>query len=187
VTSTGLISLDEFVAAVLGYSEGDFPIEPMTRLLTQARVRDTDVARYAQREDGATYSRVLIHRTPEIEILALVWSANGATPIHDHAGQRCWMVAHSGVFVIEDYRQVAGSRAPGHAVVEHVRTTENVSVGMPDVRYDSDRDIHRVSVAPGSDGAVSLHVYAKPYTSCLIFDEAGRSAREMRVDTFSPF
>ena len=185
--SAGVISLDEFVATILGFAGDGFAPEPITRLLTEARVRDADLTRYTALRPEREYNRVLIHRTPEIEILALTWAKGGATPIHDHAGQRCWMVAHSGLFVVEDYRQVAGTRAPGYAVVERTATTPNVAVGMPDFRSDRERDIHRVSLAPECERAVSLHVYAKPYTSCLIFDEASREASEMRVDSFSPF
>ncbi len=183
----GAVSIDEFVAAVLGFAADDFAIEPMTQLLTQARLRDSEMARYVHEDANGEYARVLIHRTPDVEILALTWPKGSATPIHDHAGQRCWMVAHSGLFVIDDFRQVAGRRAPGHAVVERTKTTQNVAVGMPDFRYESDRDIHRVSVAPQCERAVSLQIYARPYNSCLIFDEGSRTAREMRVDTLSPF
>lgn len=185
--TSATISLDEFVASVLGMATGDFETEPMMRLLTEARVKEADLARYVSADPGPEYRRMLIHRTPEIEILALTWSKGSATPIHDHAGQRCWMVAHSGVFVVDDYRQVAGTRAPGHAVVERIATIPNVSVGMPDFRYESDRDIHRVSLAPDCESAISLHIYARPYASCLVFNEETRRASEMRVDSYAPF
>lgn len=185
--NSALISLDEFVAAVLGLATGGFETEPMMRLLTDARVREADLAHYSSNDPGPDYKRILIHRTPEVEILALTWAKRSATPIHDHAGQRCWMVAQSGVFVVDDYRQVAGTRAPGRAVVERVATIPGVTIGMPDFRYESDRDIHRVSLAPHCERAISLHVYAKPYTSCLIFDEERGEASEMRVDSYAPF
>ncbi len=181
------ISLSEFVASVIRLGGGGFETEPMMRLLSEARVFDRDVTPYVREDPEGGYTRTLIHRTPEFEILALTWPKGSTTPIHDHAGQRCWMVAHSGVFVVEDYRQIAGTREPGYAVVEKIATLPNITVGMPDFRYESDRDIHKVSVAPGCEGAVSLHVYAKPYTSCLIFDDAARTARSMRSDTYSPF
>jgi cysteine dioxygenase len=176
-----LVTLDDFIAAALRLSDGDFEVEPMTRLMTQARLRDDDLARFL-RFDPDRYTRSLIHRAEEVEILALAWPAGSATPIHDHAGQRCWMVAQSGVFVVDDYRQIAGVRAPGHAVVEHLGTTLGVTIGMPDYRGEGERDIHRVRVAPESAGAVSIHVYARPYTSCLMFDEVAREAREIPMD-----
>ncbi len=157
------------------------------RLLQEARLADADLQPYVNGTGSQAYQRVLIHRTPEVEILALTWNRNGATPIHDHAGQRCWMVAHSGVFIVDDYRQIAGERAPGHAVVERIGTTPNVTVGMPDFRYERGRDIHRVRLDESCRHAVSIHVYARPYTSCLVFDEAERRARELPLVAFSPF
>lgn len=175
MASVAPVSLDAFVSAVLRIARDDFAPEPMTRLLTEARLRDEDVLEHL-RFDPERYTRHLIHRTDDVEILALAWPKESATPIHDHAGQRCWMVAQSGVFVVDDYRQVAGVREPGYAVVEHVATTPSVTIGMPDFRQPGEHDIHRVRLAPGCARAVSIHVYAKPYSSCLIFDEASRRA-----------
>jgi predicted metal-dependent enzyme (double-stranded beta helix superfamily) len=175
------IPLDEFVASVVWISQDDFGTEPMTRLLTEARLEDAEVLRHL-RFDPDRYTRHLIYGTDAVEVLALAWPKGSATPIHDHAGQRCWMVAQSGVFVVDDYRQIAGTRAPGYAVVEQVRTIQNVTIGMPDFRAPGDRDIHRVALAPGCDRAVSIHIYAKPYHSCLIFDEATKEAQELAMD-----
>lgn len=173
------ISLHDFVETVRRLATGGFAAEPMTRLLTEARLHDDDLKPFLHFA-GADYTRNLIYHSDEVEILALCWPRNSATPIHDHSGQRCWMVAHSGIFTVDDYRQIAGERAPGRAVVERLLTTPNVTVGMPDYR-SGDRDIHRVSLAPDCASAISIHVYAKPYTSCLIFDEAAKQAREMRL------
>jgi hypothetical protein len=177
----GTITLDAFVASALRISEGDFATEPMTRLLSEARLDDDEILRHL-RFDAERYTRHLIHRTDTVEILALAWPKHSATPIHDHAGQRCWMVAHSGVFVVDDYRQVAGSRQPGYAVVEPVRTVDNVTIGMPDFRGPGERDIHRVRLASDCDRAISIHIYARPYASCLIFDETAREAREIPMN-----
>ncbi len=175
------VSLDTFVAAVLRIAQDDFATTPMMRLLTEARLPDEAVLR-CLRFDEERYTRHLIHRTSDVEILALAWPKESATPIHDHAGQRCWMVAHCGSFVVDDYRQVAGARKPGYAVVEQIATTAGVTVGMPDYRHRGDRDIHRVALTPGCDRAVSIHIYAKPYSSCLIFDEDSKQAREIPMN-----
>ena len=173
------ISMHDFIETVRRLATDGFATEPMTRLLTQTRLHDDDLKPFLHFVAGG-YTRTLIYRNDEVEVLALCWPHDSATPIHDHAGQRCWMVAHSGIFTVDDYRQISGARAPGRAVVERLFTTPNVTIGMADFR-DTERDIHRVSVSRDCERAVSIHVYAKPYTSCLIFDEAARQAREMRL------
>lgn len=181
MTSASQGSLHDFVSTVVALARGDFPSEPMTRLLTEARVRGEDLAPYVVLGGGSEYARALIHRTDEVEILAMTWPKGSATPIHDHAGQRCWMVATSGMFFVEDYRQIAGVREPGYAVVEKLGAAWRMPVGLPDFRSERERDIHRVLVAPDCELAVSLHVYARPYTTCLVFDEAERRARELHL------
>lgn len=181
MASLAPLSVESFVSAALRIAADDFPTEPMTRLLAEARISDDGLLADLH-FDPERYTRHLLHRTDTVEILALAWPEGSATPIHDHAGQRCWMVAQIGNFVIDDYRQVAGVRAPGYAVVEQVASTENVTIGMPDFREPGERDIHRVRLAPGCKRAVSLHVYAKPYSSCLIFDENAKEARTIAMD-----
>ncbi len=66
------------------------------------------------------------------------------------------MVAHTGAFVIDDYRQISGKRAAVQATLEHLTTMPNVTLGMPDFRYGNERDIHRVAVSPEYDRAVSI-------------------------------
>lgn len=181
MASAAPVSLDAFVASVLRIAQDDFATEPMTRLLAEARFADQELLQHL-RFHPERYTRHLIHRTDDVEILALAWPKESTTPIHDHAGQRCWMVAQSGVFVVDDYRQVAGARRPGYAVVERVTTTPDVTIGMPDFREPGERDIHRVRLAPGCDRAVSIHIYARPYSSCLIFDESAKEAHEIKMD-----
>lgn len=179
--SVSPVSLKEFVSTVVELARDGFDPEPMTRLLTETRVRGDDLARYIVRGEEAEYTRTLVHRTDDVEILAMTWPKGSGTPIHDHGGQRCWMVAASGLFIMEEFRRVSGGRTPGHAVVERVGEATSLVVGKPDFRHGPDHDIHRVLVAPDCELAVSLNVYARPYSACLVFDEHEKTAREIHL------
>ncbi len=116
------------------------------------------------------YTRNLVYADAHFELMVLVWDQDATTAIHDHAGQHCWFTALSGTFDLQNYRRVSGGRAPGAARIAPAETLRGVSIGEPDYRH-GDSDIHRVAVAPGCEQAISLHVYANPLATCLVFDE----------------
>ena len=56
---------------------------------------------------------------------------------------------------------------------------ERAPVGCVDLQQGEDA-IHRVS-NPFDQRAVSLHVYSRPYDSCLAYDVEAQTAREMQL------
>ena len=46
--------------------------------------------------DAAGYTRNLVHRCEAFELLLLAWDVGQESPIHDHAGQQCWMAVVDG-------------------------------------------------------------------------------------------
>jgi cysteine dioxygenase len=55
------------------------------------------------------YARTLIHRDDAFELLVLSWAPGSRAPLHDHAGQDCWLVPLAGAFDLDDYAIVAAS------------------------------------------------------------------------------
>ncbi|HEY2744828.1 MAG TPA: cysteine dioxygenase family protein, partial [Polyangia bacterium] len=49
------------------------------------------------------YARTLLYRCDAFELIVLTWAAGSASPIHDHAGQDCWMVPLAGELALDDY------------------------------------------------------------------------------------
>ncbi len=121
------------------------------------------------------YTRTLLYREERFELLLLAWGSGSGSPIHDHAGQRCWLLPIAGRFALDDFALRAGGKEPGHAHVE--RTGARVLRQAELDHREGEAELHRVAVPAGCDGAVSLHVYAKPIVSCLVFDEARQRCR----------
>ena len=115
------------------------------------------------------YTRNLIHRDEVFEMLALCWDEGTASPIHNHSGQDCWFLVQEGQFCLEGYQILEGGLEPGVARLEHVSSLHRVSLGALDHRGPL-KDIHRVTVSHGNPRAVSIHVYAKPFDDCLVYD-----------------
>lgn len=125
------------------------------------------------------YTRNLIYRDDVFELIALCWEPQSASPIHNHSGQLCWLSIQRGALRLENFRSLDGP-GPG----DGIRLVPNGGVdrapaGVLDLQQ-GDQGIHRVS-NPFDERAVSLHVYSRPYDTCLYYDPAARTSREMRL------
>ncbi len=118
-----------------------------------------------------TYTRTCVYSDENFEMLLLNWAPGAASPIHDHGGQRCWMLVLAGQLEIEDFVRLDAGDVEGYA---HVKEggTHLLAAGGVDAR--SGRfDLHRVSSMPGIS-AVSLHVYSGPLRRYSVYDALRR-------------
>ena len=122
------------------------------------------------------YTRNLIFRDETFELLALCWDEASYSPIHNHSGQDCWFLVQEGQFCLEGYKAIEGGDCPGLARLEHVDSQHKICPGALDHRGPL-RDIHQVKVSRGNPRAVSIHVYAKPFDDCLVYDLKNNECR----------
>ena len=129
------------------------------------------------------YTRNLIYRDEIFELLALCWEPHTESPIHNHAGQLCWLSIQTGELRLENFTSLDGP-GPGSNIrlVPH-GGIERAPKGILDLQQ-GDQAIHRVS-NPFNERAVSLHVYSRPFDTCIAYDLAGNTAREMRLQYHS--
>src|SRR5216683_3564483 len=125
------------------------------------------------------YTRNLIYRDDLFELLALCWEPRTDSPIHNHSGQLCWLSVQQGELCLENFTSLDGP-GPG----DEIRLVPNggvprAPIGCLDLQQ-GDNAIHRVA-NPFDERAVSLHVYSRPFDTCLAYDLAARTSREMRL------
>jgi cysteine dioxygenase len=129
------------------------------------------------------YTRNLIYRDPIFELIALCWEPGTQSPIHNHSGQLCWLSIQTGALRLENFTSLDGP-GPG----DNIRLVPNggidrAGVGCLDLQQ-GENAIHRVS-NPFAERAISLHVYSLPFDTCLAYDPAARTSREMRLQYHS--
>jgi cysteine dioxygenase len=124
------------------------------------------------------YARTLIHRDDAFELLVLAWTPGSCAPLHDHAGQDCWLLPLAGAFDLDDYALLDGQRH--HAWLTPLRA-RRLGVGEID-RRDEHEPVH--AVTPVTPLALSLHLYARPIDRCRVFDlqRSTWSWRRLRYD-----
>ena len=125
------------------------------------------------------YGRKRIAQTDDMEIALLCWASDATTPIHDHGGVGCWTAAQLGSFAVTSFSLHALDVDAGLASLSIARTDEAI---IEEIDRDCRTMIHRVSVTPGCERAVSVHVYRNPIGDYLEYDfERSRVARRSMV------
>jgi cysteine dioxygenase len=179
-----------------------FERDPITRDRVLGFCRETEVGRrsldpYAHfRADS--YTRNLIYRDDQIEVMALCWSPGQRTVIHTHNGQLGWMTVSQGAVAVVNYKWL-GCNAPGNQNVAGLdclagateldleqREVQECFPGGPVNTVDKEQTIHQV-VVQGREPALSLHIYSRPIDSCVAFDLQNHRCYRRQLSFFSRY
>jgi len=121
------------------------------------------------------YSRNLVHRCDGFELLLLCWGVGHASPIHDHAGQQCFMAILDGEFEEVHYDE---PRDAASAPMASGRVRRFTAGGVAYIHDDI--ALHLIRPVPGTRG-VTLHLYADAIDTCRVFDPASGHATPVEV------
>jgi predicted metal-dependent enzyme (double-stranded beta helix superfamily) len=130
--------------------------EPLRRFLQQAPVDPDSLSPYLN-WNRQHYTRNLIDRTPLYELMAICWEVGQASSVHNHRDQNCWMAVPIGRLQVENF----------HLVHQDLHPTDPV---------------HRV-VNPEEFNAraVSLHVYSRPFDTCVVYSPEQGTCGEIKL------
>jgi|SRR5690348_350836 len=122
--------------------------------------------------DRQHYTRNLIDKTPLYELVAICWEVGQVSSIHNHRDQNCWMAAPIGRLKVQNYRVLWQDEAAGKCKIEPTDILE-MNQENP-VSVDPLEPVHRVfNPAELNQRAVSLHVYSRPFDSCVVYSDQG--------------
>ena len=174
-------SLEGFVAALRAIPAEEFTDDRVLDTVRKNRVAASELEPFTVwRPDR--YTRGRIYRDDLFEVLVLCWNVGQASPVHDHAGQKCWMALPQGRLEVANYSFKQGREA------EYI-DTEVVGDSGNEVHVDQCACIHQITNrCSWCEPAVSLHVYSRPFDSCYIYDLATgrRELKEMVCDSTGP-
>lgn len=122
------------------------------------------------------YTRNLVHRCGDYELLLLCWEEGQESPIHNHAGQLCWMAVLDGCLEEVHFR----SPAPG-AALEAGRSARFEQGGVAFI----EDEIALHLIRPVSGRGVSLHLYANPIDTCKVYDPADGAETSVELGYYS--
>jgi cysteine dioxygenase len=180
ITTTKTVPIQTLMAELRKLPESAFvPTEPLRQLLEQTPVDADSLAPYLK-WDRQHYTRNLVDRTPLYELMAICWEVGQASSVHNHRDQNCWMAVPLGRLQVENFHLVHQDLEGGTCRLEPSNTVE-MNISHP-CAVDPADPVHRV-VNPRefNQRAVSLHVYSRPFDTCVVYSPEQGSCGEIRL------
>jgi len=180
MTEPRALSIEEFAGEARELCAAGLDPQRVHRWLRETPIEPGSLEPYVRFEPGR-YTRHLVLKNQDVEVLVLCWAQGARAPIHGHEGELCWARVEQGRLRFTSYREL--SRTP----LRLERRGPAVDGGRG--HLDGPADIHAVTnVAEFGADAVSVHVYARPYDECNIYDvDAGVVQRvRLRYDSTGP-
>ncbi|HYA25379.1 MAG TPA: cysteine dioxygenase family protein [Terriglobales bacterium] len=130
--------------------------------------------------DRQHYTRNLIDKTPLYELLAICWEVGQISSVHNHRDQNCWMAVPIGRLLVENYHVLSQDLDKG---VCQLKTAETVEMNpATPCAVDPLEPVHRVyNPREFQQRAVSLHVYSRPFDSCVVYSPEQGSCGEIKL------
>jgi cysteine dioxygenase len=174
------VSIDHLVQELRKLPEPAFhEIETVRHVLQEKPVASESLSPYLT-WDRQHYTRNLIDRTPLYELLAICWEIGQASSVHNHRGQNCWMAVPIGRLQVENFHLVHENLEAGRCKLEAKNFVE-MNITEP-CAVDPGDPVHRVlNPREFNERAVSLHVYSRPFDTCVVYSPEQGTCGEIRL------
>ena len=180
------VSIDDMVAGLRKLREQDFTaITPVLDYL-RANPVDPETIKPYLFWNAQHYTRNLVDKTDLYELLAICWEVGMKSSIHNHKGQNCWMAAPLGRLAVQNYKLLSED------LVAHrcdIVPTDEVHITWDNpVAVDPLNPVHDVrNPREWNERAVSLHVYSRPFDSCIVYSVEQCSCGEIGLQYTSMY
>jgi cysteine dioxygenase len=174
------VAIQEFAAALRKLPESAFDrTNQVIEFLRSAPVTPDTLEPFLT-WDRQHYTRNLVDKTPLYELIAICWEVGQISSVHNHQGQNCWMAVPMGRLLVENYRTISEDLSSGKARLEPTDTVE-MNPANP-CAVDPKEPVHRVlNPREFNERAVSLHVYSRPYDSCMVYSPEQGTCGEIKL------
>ena len=162
------LSISDFVSELRKFPEKAFiPTAEILSFLERTSVAPDTLSPYLTWSQQH-YTRNLIDKTALYELIAICWEVGQVSSVHNHRDQNCWMAAPIGRLEVENFHLVSQDVDHGKCELTPTDTVE-MNLAHPCAVNPAD-PVHRV-VNPKkfNQRAVSLHVYSRPFDTCVVY------------------
>jgi cysteine dioxygenase len=180
ITAIKTVPIQKLVDGLRQMSESMFGrTEPLRQFLQQTPVDAESLSPYLN-WNGQHYTRNLIDRTPLYELMAICWEVGQASSVHNHRDQNCWMAVPIGRLQVENFHLVHQDLQGGQCKLEPLNTIE-MNISQP-CAVDPTDPVHRViNPREFNHRAVSLHVYSRPFDTCVVYSPEQGTCGEIQL------
>ncbi len=180
ITATKTVPLQTLVSGLRELPESAFGTTETVRLFLRDHPVDPESLAPYLCWDRQHYTRNLIDRTPLYELMAICWEVGQASSVHNHRDQNCWMAVPIGRLNVENFHLVHQNVEAGISKLEPLNVVE-MNVTQP-CAVDPADPVHRVvNAREFNQRAVSLHVYSRPFDTCVVYSPDQGTCGEIKL------
>ena len=180
------VSIDRFKDGLRDFGEQDFLAIDRILQYLQANPVDAESIQSYLYWNAQHYTRNLIEKNEYFELLAICWEPGMCSSIHNHKGQNCWMAAPMGKLAVQNYQVLAEDLSAHRCNIVATDTVE-ITPTNP-VAVDPVNPVHDVrNPREWAQRAVSLHVYSRPFDSCVVYSVEQGSCGEIGLNYTSMY
>lgn len=162
-----LISVEKLVDGLRSIPDKDFTCDQVYQFLSENPVNVDSIAKYLFWSESF-YTRNLIYKDDRFEVMAICWEKGQVSRIHNHSDQKCWMMVAAGKLRGLNFKVLDIDEETGFC-----KLAETDQFDLSDclaAKVELEEPIHQVlNLAEFNERAVSIHIYSKPYDSCLSY------------------
>ena len=180
LTALRRVAIDELVRGLHAVPASAFDdTEEILSLLAKMPVEEGSLAPYLS-WDRQHYTRNLIDKTELYELVAVCWEVGQSSSVHNHRDQNCWMAAPVGRLVVENFHVSFQDLDAGKCQLLASNTVELTAANPCAV--DPREPVHRVvNPRERQQRAVSLHVYSRPFDTCVVYSPELGTCGDIRL------
>ncbi len=161
------VTIQNLIQGLCEIPGDEFHCDPVYRYLSDNPVNTDSIESYFH-WSGKFYTRNLIYKDERFELMAICWDKGQVSRIHNHADQMCWMTVPIGKLRGQNYRVVDIVEAQGYCKLEKTDTFDLAECLAAKVELEE--PIHQIlNLAEFDERAVSIHIYSKPFETCLAY------------------
>lgn len=175
-----LVTIPQFVIGLRKLSESAFQeIDAVLDYLRAHPVAPESLEPFLM-WDRQHYTRNLVDHTDLYDLIAICWEVGQCSSIHNHKEQNCWMTVPMGRLLVQNYHV-------NYESVEEQRcdlVPTNVVEMNPNspLAVDPNDPVHSVyNPREFGERAVSLHVYSRPFDSCIVYSVDQKTCGEIKL------
>ena len=186
LAATSRVAIENLVAKLRQLNVSAFDTtEEVRSLLAQMPVEEASLAPYLT-WDRQHYTRNLIDKTDLYELIAVCWEVGQGSSVHNHRDQNCWMAAPIGHLRVENFHVEFEDNQSGKCRLVASNTVELTPANPCAV--DPREPVHRVvNPREANQRAVSLHVYSRPFDTCVVYSPEQGTCGDIRLHYNSVF
>ncbi len=174
-TVTPGIGLYQIIHQLELLSQRSFPNNEVKAVLAQLDTMHAELEPYTFYASNC-YTRNRVYKSAFFELILMCWQAGQSSPIHGHEGQKCWMYVAEGSLEFTNYQDIATDAG--------IKLQKIATVVGGRGFVDGPAYIHGVANI-AEYPALSLHLYASPFTQCDAYDISAQNAKKIQLCYYS--